>query len=346
MAVKKDSISFVSLKNEIKKRNFHPIYVLDGQEPYYIDQLTESIINSALSDDEKDFNLNVYYGIDANVKGIIGICKQYPVMAEYQVVVIKEAQNIKDTIDNSLDLFKYYANNPLKSTILIICYKNGSVKAPEFLKELKANGSGIHFSSAKENEKSIRGLIEEFISDAKCEIDEKAVAMLCDFIGTDVSRLYNEINKLLIIVGENGQITPELIERNIGISKDYNIFELEDALLTKNSLKAFKIMDYYEKNPKSNAVQAILPTIFNVFVNILLVHTSKDASPSAIQERLETKSAWRAGKFISAANRYNKRTCVTIISAIRTCDAQSKGVKSRRDGHALLRELFYKIMNS
>jgi len=170
--------------------------------------------------------------------------------------------------------------------------------------------------------------------------------MLRDFVGTDVARLFGEIDKLCILVGADRKITPELIEKNIGISKDYNIFELEDALFTRNKEKAFKIIDYFEKNPKNNPVQAVTPFLFNAFVNMLLVRTARTGSPDEVMERIGTKSSWRAQKFMSASSRYTTLACVNNIDAIRRFDAQSKGVGSRQNGYDLLRSLMFFLLNS
>ncbi len=346
MAVKKEVVSYLSLLNEIKNKQFRPIYVLEGEESYYIDSLTDKIIDTALDEDEKDFNLTICYGVDANVKELIGACKRFPLMSERQVVVLKEAQNLRSNGENGLDLFKFYAQNPLKSTVLVICNKGGKTKAPEFLKELAASGNGVVFESKKENERSIMDIIVNYVGSKNCSIDAKSASMLRDFVGTDLSRLFGEVDKLCILVGEERQITPEMIEKNIGISKDYNIFEFEDALMTRNQEKAFKIINYFEKNQKNNPVQAVIPFIFGVFVNLLLVKTARDTSPAGIMDRLGTKSSWRAQKFVTAASKYTKLACVEIISAIRKLDAQSKGIGSRQDGFALLRDLVFRIMTS
>ena len=346
MPPKKESVTYLSLVSEIAKKQFRPIYVLQGEEPYYIDSLTDKIIDSALTEDEKDFNLTVCYGIDTDVRQLISACKRYPVMAERQVVVLREAQNVRESKDNGLDLLRFYAEKPLNSTILVICNKGANVKAAEFLKQLKVSGTGVVFESKKETERSIVDVITKYVASKGCKIDEKSTWMLGDFVGTDVARLFGEVDKLSIVVGADRQITPGLIEKNIGISKDYNIFELEDALFTRNNEKAFKIIDYFEKNPKNYPVQMATPFLFNAFVNILLVRTSKSQSPDAIMDRIGTKSSWRAQKFTAAANRYTTLACVNIIDAIRRFDAQSKGVGSRQNGYHLLRNLLFFILNS
>lgn len=347
MAVKKESATYMSLLNDIKNKKFQPIYVLQGEESYYIDSLTEKIIDAALDEDERDFNLTVAYGVDANVKELIAACKRYPMMAERQVVVLKEAQNLRNSEDCKIDLFKFYASNPLNSTILIINHKGGNIKATsEFLKVLKAEGSGVVFESKKENENSMLNLILGYVKEKGCKIDEKAATMLRDFVGLDLSRMFGEIDKLIILVDESRTISPEMIEKNIGISKDYNIFELENALMQRNSDKAFKIIDYFERNPKDNPVQKIVPFVFNFFVNTLLVQTAKDKSPSALQDRLDMKTPYRVRKFESAATKYSKGACVNIISALRQLDARSKGIESRQDAYALLHDVMFRIMTS
>ena len=346
MPPKKENVTYVGLLSEISRKQFRPIYVLEGEESYYIDNLAEKIINTALSEDEKDFNLTVCYGIDADIRQVISACKRYPVMSERQVVVLREAQNVRDSKENGLELFRFYAQNPLKSTILVVCNKGGNIKAPEFLKQLKASDSGVVFESKKENERSIIDVIGKYVANKGCRIDEKSTSMLRDHVGVDVARLFGEIDKLCILVGADKRITPELIEQNIGISKDYNIFELEDAIFSRNSEKAFKIIDYFEKNPKNNPVQSVTPFLFNAFVNILLVRTAKNASPDVIMDRIGTKSSWRAKKFMTAATRYSTLACVNIIDAVRRFDAQSKGVGSRQNGYDLLKNLMFYILNS
>ena len=346
MPPKKETVTYLSLLGEIAKKQFRPIYVLQGEEPYYIDSLADKIVDAALDEDEKDFNLTVCYGIDVDIRQLIGACKRYPVMAERQVVVLREAQNVRESKENGLDLLRFYAEKPLESTILVICNKGGNIKAPELLKQLKASGSGVVFESKKENERSIVDVISKYVASKGCKIDEKSTWMLRDFVGTDVARLFGEVDKLSIVVGDDRQITPELIEKNIGISKDYNIFELEDALMTRNSEKAFKIIDYFEKNPKNNPVQLVTPFLFNAFVGMLLVRTAKSQAPDVLMDRLGTKSSWRAQKIAAAANRYTTLSCVNIIDAIRRFDAQSKGVGSRQNGYDLLRSLMFFILNS
>lgn len=350
MAEKKEAVTYFSLRKDIEAKKLQPIYLLQGEEPYYIDKLSELIVDTALQEDEKDFNLSIYYGTDANVREVISTCKQYPAFSEYKVVVLREAQNVaKQSVGHSkdLDLFKLYAENPLRSTILIVCNKDGAIKSKPFVDALKKFKTGVVFDSNKiRRDSDLKQLINNYATSISCNIDMKSVTMLADFIGNDLSRLFSELDKLKLLVGDDKKITPELIERNIGISKDYNNFELEDALATKNATKAYRIIDYYEKNPKNNPVVVTVSMLFGFFSSVLLVRASKDQSQQALLAAAGTKSVFRLGKFKDAARYYSTQACVNIIGYLRECDVRSKGMGSRQDSYALLRELVYKILHS
>ena len=349
MAEKKDSVTYVSLRKEIQDKKFRPIYVLNGEEPFYIDKLSDLIAETALTEDERDFNLSVFYGNDADVRNVISTCKQYPAFSQYKVVILREAQNVakQPGHKNDLDLLAHYAENPLRSTILVICHKGGALKSKPFLDMLKEKGTGVVMNSAKVREgRDLQGLITSYATSLGCNIDAKSVMMLADYIGNDLARLFGELDKLKILLADDNAITPELIEKHIGISKDYNNFELEDALRQRNAVKAYRIIDYFEKNPKNNSVPATVATLFSFFSNVLLVRTSKDQSPAALMAITGSKSNFRIQKFKDAGQNYSTRACVNIISYLRECDVKSKGVGSRQDAYALLRELIYKILHS
>lgn len=339
MAAKKEALTYVQLASEISRGIFRPIYVLMGEESFYIDDLENRIVTKALAEDERDFNLTVCYGVDTGTREIISMCKRYPVMAERQVVVVREAQNL-----DVPDLFKFYAEKPLRSTILVICNKNGNLKAPEFLKELKSGDSGVVFESKKLNDANAMKVIEDYAKDRGCHIEDKATSMMKDFVGADVSRLVNEMDKLIMLVGKGGAITPEIIERNIGISKDFNNFELENALVMRNAAKAFRIIDYFTKNPKKNPTVLTVSVLFAFFSTLLLAHTARDKSERGIMEQIDAKSQYRARIFIDAMSRYSTANCVNIIGAIRDFDCKSKGIGSRQNEYELLKELVAKII--
>lgn len=341
MAVKKETLSYIQICNDIDKGKFSPIYVLMGEEPYYIDLIEDKIVSKALTADEKEFNLTIAYGLDTDIRTVINECKRYPVMSNYQVVVLREAQNNKE-----LDLLRLYAEKPLESTILIICHKHSSIKAPEFLKVLKANSTGVVFDSAKISENNVGQIITEYVTSKGGKIDAKATYMLKDFVGTDLARIFGEVDKLFILLGNDKLITPEIIERNIGISKDFNNFELENAIRNKNALKANQIINYFEKNPKNNPTVLTIGLLFSFFSNLLLARTAKVKTEQGIMDALGTKSPYRARIFIEAMKYYSTAGCVNIIGYLREFDTKSKGINSRQNEYQLLRELIYKILHS
>lgn len=348
MAVKRETVTFTALNKEIKSGKFRNIYVLQGEEPYYIDRLQQLIIDTALTEDQRDFNLSLYYGNTANVREVISACQQYPAFSQYKVVVVREAQLIpkQPGHKNDLDLFSSYAEKPLPSTILVICHKEGSLKSKPFTDALKATKSGIVFDSNKVREgRELEALIVNYANSLGSSIDNKATSMLADHIGTDIARLYSELDKLAMLASDNN-ITPLLIEQNIGISKDFNNFELEDALARRDAAKAFRIVDYFERNPKNNPSVVSVAMLFSFFSSVLLAATASDKSMEGIMAAAGTRSQWRARKFLDAARMYNTRSLVNIIGFLRECDTRSKGIGSRQDQYALLKELIYKILHA
>ena len=348
MAVKRDTVTFAALQKEIKGGTFRNIYVLQGEEPYFIDRLQELIIETALDEDQRDFNLSVFYGNNANVREVISTCQQYPTFSERKVVVVREAQLIakQPGHKNDLDLFAAYAERPLPSTILVICHKEGALKSKPFTDALKASKCGITFDSNKVREgRDLDAMIQGYANSLGCTIDNKATSMLADHIGTDVARLYSELDKLSILT-EDKNITPLLIEQNIGISKDFNNFELEDALSRRDAAKAFRIVDYFERNPKNNPTVVSVIWLFSFFSGVLLASTARDKSPEGVMAAIGSRSSWRAKKLIDATRMYNTRSLVNIIGYLRECDTRSKGIGSRQDQYALLKELIYKILHA
>ena len=348
MTVKRDTVTFTSLKNEISGGKFRNIYVLQGEEPYYIDRLQQLIIDTALTEDQRDFNLSLYYGNTANVREVISACQQYPAFSERKVVVVREAQLIakQPGHKNDLDLFASYAEKPMPTTILVICHKGGALKSKPVTDALKANQSGVVFSSNKVREgRDLENLIVSYANSLGCNIDNKATSMLADHIGTDIARMFSELDKLAMLA-DDGNITPLLIEQNIGISKDFNNFELEEALSKRDAAKAFRIVDYFERNPKNNPSVVSVSILFSFFSNVLLAATASDKSPEGIMDLGGTRSIWRARKFLDAARMYNTRSLVNIIGYLRECDTRSKGIGSRQDQYALLKELVYKILHA
>ena len=348
MAVKRETVTFTSLSKEIKGGKFRNIYVLQGEEPYYIDRLQQLIIDTALTEDQRDFNMSLYYGNTANVREVISACQQYPAFSERKVVVVREAQLIakQPGHKNDLDLFASYAEKPMPTTVLVICHKGGALKSKPFSTALKEASTGVVFDSNKVKEgRELENLIVSYANSLSCNIDNKATSMLADHIGTDIARLFSELDKLAMLA-EDGNITPLLIEKNIGISKDFNNFELEDALGKRDAVKAFRIVDYFERNPKNNPSMISVAMLFSFFSNVLLTATARDKSLDGIMALVGTRSQWRARKFLDATRMYNTRSLVNIIGYLRECDTRSKGIGSRQDQYALLKELVYKILHA
>ena len=272
---------------------------------------------------------------------VINAAKRYPMMSEYQVVVVKEAQAIRNIEDLS-----YYLQKPLKSTILVVCHKHGTLDKRKKL-AAEVEKAGILFESKKIKDSQLPAFINSYMKRKGIDMEPKATAMLADFIGTDLSRLTGELEKLIITL-PNGQkrVTPEQIEKNIGISKDYNNFELRSALVEKDVLKANKIIKYFEENPNTNPIQMTLSLLFNFYSNLMLAYYSPEKTEQGVASWLGLKSPWAARDYLTAMRRYNGVKTMQIIGEIRYADAKSKGINnaSMNDGD-ILRELVFKILH-
>ena len=334
-------VTYEEIARDLKNRNYKPIYYLMGEESYYIDKISEYISQTVLTDEEKEFNLTVMYGADTDIANIINAAKRYPMMSEYQVVIVKEAQNVKD-----MESLVYYVQKPLPSTILVICHKHGTL---DKRKKLAATIEkvGVLFESKKIKDTQLSGFITSFLKRKSVDIEPKAAEMMAEFVGTDLSRMAGELEKLVLTLPAGQmRITPEQIERNIGISKDYNNFELKNAIIARDVLKANKIIKYFDETPKTNPIQATLPVLFNFFSNLMLVYYAPDKSEQGIASMLGLKNTWQAKEYLAAARVFSGVKVMQIIGEIRYCDAQSKGVDnvSLKDGD-LLRELIFKILH-
>ncbi len=340
---KKETINLADITGDINKGIFKAVYILHGEEQYYIDYISELIIDKALTKDEQDFNLSIFYGLDSDVRNVINACKRYPVMSQYQVVVVREAQLL-----NEIDLLQHYVKQPLKSTILIICNKGSKFKAKETLAAAKGNKDVIVYESVSVNDSNAGKFISNYIKESNLTIDYKALSMLKDHVGTDISRITGEIDKLKLVLKQlnRTEITAEIIEKNIGVSKEFNNFELEQALREKNLLRTMQIIDYFQRNPKNNPTVLTSSLLFSFFTSLLLVHTSRDRSESGIMAQLETRSAYRAKIYVEATRTFSATACIRIISYIREFDCKSKGINSRQNEYDLLRELAFKILHS
>ena len=294
-----------------------------------------------MSETEKGFNLTVVYGADVDIATVINAAKRYPMMSEYQVVIVKEAQAIRN-----MEELSFYLQKPLNSTILVICHKHGTLDKRKKL-AAEVEKVGILFESKKIKDSQLPAFINSYMKRKGIDMEPKASAMLADFVGTDLSRLTGELEKLIITLpAGQKRVTPEQIEKNIGISKDYNNFELRSALVEKDILKANKIIKYFEENPKTNPIQMTLSLLFNFYSNLMLSYYSPEKTEQGIASWLGLKSPWAARDYLTAMRRYNGVKTMQIIGEIRYADAKSKGINnaSMSDGD-ILRELVFKILH-
>ncbi|MFW5687680.1 MAG: DNA polymerase III subunit delta [Bacteroidota bacterium] len=332
-------LSWEDIRKEILKKIYHPVYFLMGEEPFYIDVISKVVEDNILDETEKEFNQTVLYGRDTDIPTIISTAKRFPMMANHQVVIVKEAQNIKDIED-----LEPYMKNPLKSTILVICYKYKTLdKRKTFYKAAKA--AGIVFESKKEYQDKMPDWIARYVKSHGYRIGDKATQLLADQLGNDLGKVVNEIKKVFITLSKGGEITPGLIEQNIGISKDFNVFELQNALTEKNAFKAFQIAKYFADNPKANPMPVTLAVLHTYFVKIFRYHNLKDKSTSNVASELGINPFF-VGGVQAAAAKYPLRKIFQVFSDLRQYDVKSKGVDNQSTDHGeLLRELIYKILN-
>ncbi len=326
---------------ELRAKQYRPVYYLMGEESYYIDLISDYIVDNVLTDTEKEFNLTVVYGADVDIATVINAAKRYPMMSERQVVVVKEAQAIRN-----MEELSYYLQKPLNSTILVLCHKHGVLDRRKKL-AAEIEKVGVLFESKKVKDAQLPAFITSYMKRKGVDLDPKATSMLADFVGTDLSRLTGELEKLIITLPKGQtRVTPEQIERNIGISKDYNNFELRSAIVEKDILKANKIINYIEEHPKTNPIQMTLSLLFGFFSNLMLAYYAPEKTEQGIASFIGLKTPWQSREYLSAMRRYSGVKTMQIIGEIRYADAKSKGVgnSSLSDGD-ILRELVFKILH-
>ena len=334
-------LGFEELQGSIRQGNFRPVYLFQGEEAYYIDQLTDLLIEKVLDDSERDFNQYVFYGMDSDVATVINTCKRFPMMAERQLVVVKEAQGLKN-----IDDLVYYVKQPVPSTVLVINFKHGKLDGRKKLSG-EIGKTGIVFESKKLYDNQVPPFITNYLRQRNVRTDARCAQLLTDYLGNDLSKLTNELEKLILLLSAgNPVITVELIEQNIGISKDYNDFELQKALAGKDILKANRIARYFEQNSKNNPLQRTLSILFTFFSNLMICHYERDKSKSNLMAIFGFRFDLQITDYMAALQNYRPGKTMQIISLIRECDAKSKGFNnaSLPDG-AIFSELIYKIMH-
>lgn len=336
----KQEFTYEQILTDLRKKNYSPVYFLMGEESYYIDYISDFIQRNVLAEAEKEFDQTILYGKDVDIVTVINAAKRYPMMASHQVLIIKEAQLIKEW-DNLI----HYLSNPLKSTILVFCYKYGTPdKRKKWVQEISK--VGVVYESVKLRDYEIGAWITKYCKSKNVNIDDKAVAMLSEFLGTDLSKLVNELEKLVLTkTADIQRITPELVEKNIGISKDFNVFELQAALINKDILKANRIIRYFSENKKSNPLVLVLAQLFKFFSDLMLYHYLPDKNQSAVASELKI-NPYFVKDYQKAAQSFGAWKTMNIISFIRETDARYKGIDNPSTDEAdLMKELIFKILH-
>lgn len=330
----------VKIINDIKNGSIKPIYFLMGEEPYYIDKLTEYIEDNVLSEDEKGFNQMVLYGRDVSVEDIVANAKRYPMMADRQVVIVKEAQELSRTIDK----LESYAENPQLSTVLVIAYKYKTLDKRKKLTKI-IDKNGLLFESKKLYENQVAAWISRVLKPKDYSIEPKAAAMLVEFLGTDLSRISNELDKLQIILPKGTVINPNHIEENIGFSKDFNVFEFRKAIGDRNQLQAYRIADHFAQNKKEYPMVLTTGMVFSFFSQVLQYHGLKDKNPKNVASVLKINPYFVKDYDVALKN-YPMKKVSAIVGTLRDIDVKSKGVGANQLHESdLLKEMLVKIFN-
>ena len=336
-------MTYDSVMRDLEARHFLPVYYLMGDESYYIDKISNWIAENVLQPEERDFNQTVLFGSDVTASQIVDAAKRYPMMSEYQVLIVKEAQNLK----NKEPLEKYF-KAPMPATILVICHKNGFVdgRKKEYVKSIQQ--AGVLFESRKLRERDLPAFIEGYLQAKNVTIDPKSTQLIADSIGADLSRLVGELDKVLLsLPQEDRRVTPQVVEDQIGVSKDFNGYELRDAIVNRNIFKANQIVKYFDENPKAGSIYSFLPLLFNYFQNLMLAHyCPQKNSQDRVAKWLDLGKEWLAKEYMTGMKHYSAMKVMQILSKIREIDAKSKGLDNPNTPPGeLMRELIFFILH-
>jgi DNA polymerase-3 subunit delta len=332
--------SFDEILSDLRNRIFRPVYFLAGEEPYFIDIISDYIEEKVLSEADKAFNQIIIYGDDTNIAAIIDTARRFPMMASHQVVIVREAQSLKKIEDLAI-----YLEKPLQSTILVFCYKYKSLdKRTKLHKMLES--TAVYFESPRLRDYQIPAWIESYLMKRGIKTEPSASAMLTEYLGTDLHKIANELDKLIITLPAGKPvITNVLIEKNIGISKDYNNFELQKAVGERNILKSNMIVRYFSDNPKDNPLTLTIASLFSFYSKLLTYHYLTDKSKNNVAATLKVNPFF-VKDYESAALKYNAKKTVQVISLLRTFDMKSKGFgDSGTEQGDLLKEMIYRILH-
>jgi len=336
-------VTFSSVMSDLEARKFRPLYYLMGDESYYIDCISDYISDHVLQPEERDFNQTVLFGSDVTAAQIVDTARRYPMMSEHQVVIVKEAQNLRNT-----DALEKYFKQPMPSTILVMCHKNGSIdgRKREYLKAIQQ--CGVLFESKKLREWDLPKFIEGYLKERRVSIEPKSTEMIAESIGADLSRLTSELDKLVLSL-PNGErrVTSQVVEEQIGVSKEFNSFELRDAIVNRNVYKANQIIKYFDENPKAGSIYSFLPMLFNYFQNLLIAFYAPNRnSQEGVAEWLELRSPWAAKDYMTGQRNYAGQKVMQILHKIREIDAKSKGLDNPNTPPGeLMKELIFYILH-
>lgn len=343
MAEKKATVTFDAIMRDLKSGKYAPVYILMGDESYYIDRITDYIAENVLAPDDRDFNQTVVFGADTTAAQVVDMAKGYPVMpAAHRVVIVKEAQGLK-----SLDALERYFEKPLASTLLVIAYKNGTIDRRKKVVG-KAEAVGVVFESKKKRDYELPAFIETYLKKNHVAIDPKSAAMIAEHIGADLSRLISELDKVMIsLPDDNRRVTPDIVEREIGVSKEFNIFELKTAIIERNVFKANQIVKYFDKNPKVGSLFSCLPLLYTFFQNLMVAFYAPDKNnDNNLAAFLELKSVWALKDYRVGMRNFSAMKTLQILAKIRETDAKSKGLDSLNTStDDLMRELIFFILH-
>lgn len=335
------NIAFEPLITSIRNRNFSPVYILHGEEGYFIDALVAEF-EKVLPEDERQFNLSVLYAPRIDISTVPGICQRIPMFSDFQIVILKEAQAPRAT---DLNILVKYVQNPSPSTVLVIAGRGQLLKG-ELVSAAKKSDKVTFFESKKIYESQLGPYITEFVNTRGLNLQPKSLDMLIEYIGSDLSRLYNEIGKLTEILGAGATVTPEAIEKHIGFSRSFNAFELVDAIAAKDAHRVFRIVDYFRNNTKDSPLVMVNSNLFNFFSDLLITYFAKDKTERGLMTLLNVRWPIQFKKFANGRKNYNAFQVIEIIRALRSFDRQSKGNGSRRNEYDLFQELMYRILTA
>lgn len=342
MAEKNLGTTYASLVKALKARQFSPVYLLMGEEPYYIDKISDYIANHVMAPEMRDFNQSVVFGADVTAVQVADLCREYPMMSEYRVVVAKEAQNLK-----GWEPIERYLDSPVKSTILVICHKNGSIDKRKKIVG-KAAAVGVVFESAKPKDWELPAFIENYLKARKATVEPKASQMIADHVGADLARLSSELDKVLISLPENDRrVTPDIVERKIGVSKEFNGFELRNAIVNHDIYKASQIVKYFDSNPKAGSIYTFLPLLFSYFQNLMIAYYAPNKNnEDELARYLDLRGGWAARDYQKGMRNYTGRKVMQIIEKCREVDAKSKGLDNvNTTAGDLMKELLFFIFH-